>query len=202
MKLLLATTSAHKAHEIAELLRDVPGLELETLNDYSATEAPEEAGDTMAANAKIKAEFYAQHFGVRVLADDSGLEVDALDGEPGVRSARWADGSDTDRTLAVLSRMMDVPVEHRGARYRCTLCLATPEGIEWEGEGVCEGEIALESKGTGGFGYDPIFGLTLATGAESEFVGQTLGQVAPEVKASISHRARAVRLLADYLKSR
>lgn len=201
MKLLLATTSSHKAREIAELLRDVPGLELETLRDYPATEAPDEDGDTMAANARLKAEFYAQHFGARVLADDSGLEVDALNGEPGVRSARWFDGSDADKNAAILSRMMNVPIEGRGARYRCALCLASPEGIEWEGEGVCEGEIALEARGRGGFGYDPIFGITLATGADAEFVGQTMGQVAPEVKASVSHRARATRLLAHHLKS-
>ena len=202
MKLLLATTSTHKAREIAGLLRDVPALELETLNDYPATEAPDEDSDSMQGNAQIKAEFYAQHFGVRVLADDSGLEVDALNGEPGVHSARWFDGEYDERNSALLSRLDDVPVEHRSARYRCALCLATPDSIEWAGEGVCEGEIALQAKGSGGFGYDPIFGLTLATGAESEFVGQTMGEVAPAVKASVSHRARAVRLLAEHLKAR
>ncbi|BCM92772.1 dITP/XTP pyrophosphatase [Abditibacteriota bacterium] len=202
MTILLATTSRHKAGEIAALLSDIPGLQLQTLNDFPATEAPEEDGDTMAQNARIKAEFYSQHFGVRVLADDSGLEVDALNGEPGVYSARWADGSDADRNAAVLSRMLEVEVEDRNARYRCTLCLATPETIEWEGEGICEGEIALESRGESGFGYDPIFGITLATGADSEFVGKTLGEVAPSVKASVSHRARATRQLAEHLNSR
>ncbi len=202
MKLLLATTSTHKAREIAELLRDVPNLELETLNDYPATEAPEEDADSMDGNAQIKAEFYARHFQTRVLADDSGLEVDALNGEPGVHSARWFDGEYDERNAALLSHVRDVPVEHRSARYRCALCLATPDSIEWAGEGVCEGEIALEARGSGGFGYDPIFGLTLASGVESEFVGQTMGEVAPEVKASLSHRARAVRLLAEHLKAR
>lgn len=202
MKLLLATTSTHKAREIAELLRDVPGLELETLNDYPATEAPEEDADSMEGNAQIKAEFYAQHFAARVLADDSGLEVDALDGEPGVHSARWFDGEYEERNAALLARLPDVPVEHRSARYRCALCLATPDAIEWSGEGVCEGEIALGARGSGGFGYDPIFGLTLASGAESEFIGQTMAQVPPQVKASVSHRARAVRLLAEHLKAR
>ena len=202
MTILLATTSRHKAGEIADLLCNVEDLQLQTLNDFPATEAPEEDGETMAQNARIKAEFYAQHFGARVLADDSGLEVDALDGEPGIRSARWADGSDSDRNVALLERMQDVPVEERGARYRCALCLATPDSIEWEGEGVCEGEVALESRGEGGFGYDPIFGITLATGAESEFVGKTGGEVAPSVKASVSHRARAVRQLVEHLNAR
>ncbi len=202
MKLLLATTSTHKAREIAELLRDVPDLELETLNDYPATEAPDEDADSMKGNAQIKAEFYAQHFATRVLADDSGLEVDALNGEPGVHSARWFDGEYDQRNAALLARLTDVPVEHRGARYRCALCLATPDAIEWSDEGVCEGEIALESRGSGGFGYDPIFGLTLASGAESSSIGQTMGEIAPDVKASVSHRARAVQLLAGHLKAR
>ena len=202
MKLLLATTSTHKAREIAELLRDVPDLELETLNDYPATEAPDEDAESMRGNAQIKAEFYAQHFAARVLADDSGLEVDALNGEPGVHSARWFDGEYSERNAALLARLTDVPVEHRGARYRCALCLATPDAIEWNGEGVCEGEIALGARGSGGFGYDPIFGLTLASGAESGFIGQTMAQVPPQVKAGVSHRARAVRLLAEHLKAR
>lgn len=202
MKLLLATTSSGKAREIADLLRDIPGLELENLGDYPATEAPDEDADTMQGNARIKAEFYAQHFGCRVLADDSGLEVDALDGEPGVHSARWFDGSASERNAAILARLSEVPVENRGARYRCALCLASPDSIEWEDEATCEGEIALESKGNGGFGYDPIFGITLATGADSEFVGQTMGEVSASVKAGVSHRGRAVRLLAEHLKTR
>jgi len=200
MKLLLATTSTHKAREIAELLRDLPDLEIETLNDYPATEAPEEDADSMDGNAQIKAEFYAQHFGARVLADDSGLEVDALGGEPGVHSARWFDGSPAEKNAALLARLKDVPVEHRGARYRCALCLASPDEIEWSGEGVCEGEIALKPQGSGGFGYDPIFGLTLASGAPSEFIGRTVGEVPAGVKASVSHRARAVRMLAEHLE--
>ncbi len=201
MKLLLATTSSGKAREIAEILRDVPDLELETLDQYPTTEAPDEDADTMPGNARIKAEFYAQHFGARVLADDSGLEVDALDGAPGVHSARWFNGTSQEKNAALLSRLLEVPIENRGARYRCALCLATPDAIEWEGEASCEGEIALESRGENGFGYDPIFGITLGTGADSEFVGQTIAQVPASVKAGISHRARAVRLLEEHLKA-
>jgi len=205
VNILLATTSQHKAREIAELLADVPDLKLETLADYAATEAPEEDGDSMQQNARIKAEFYAQHFQTRVLADDSGLEVDALDGAPGVRSARWAPGSDADRMMALLNELIGVPEEHRGARYRCALCLFDPSCLEntddiIETEGVCEGAIHLQPQGEGGFGYDPIFEITLATGAQSQWVGQTMGQVPSEVKASVSHRARAVRALAQQLK--
>lgn len=199
MTILLATTSAHKAGEIAELLAGTPNLKLETLNDYPTTEAPEEDGATMAENARIKAQFYAQHFGVTVLADDSGLEVDALDGEPGVHSARWAEGSDADRVLALLSRMTEVGEEERGARYRCSLCLASPAETLAETEGTCEGAIAFAPEGENGFGYDPIFQITLATGAVSEWVGKTMAQAPPEVKAGVSHRARAVRELAAKL---
>lgn len=200
MTILLATTSAHKAREIAELLSDVPDLQLETLEDYPATEAPEEDGDSMAQNARIKAQFYAAHFGKTVLADDSGLEVDALNGEPGIHSARWSEGSDADRSRALLQRMSEIETEHRGARYRCALCLASPQKIIWETETTCEGAIALLAEGFGGFGYDPIFGITLATGANAQFVGQTLSQVPARVKASVSHRAGAVRLLSQKMK--
>ena len=202
MKLLLATTSSGKAREIAEILRDVPDLELETLDQYPTTEAPDEDADTMQGNARIKAEFYAQHFGVRVLADDSGFEVDALDGAPGVHSARWFNGTAAEKNAALLSRLLDVPVENRGARYRCALCLATPDTLEWEGESTCEGEVTLQPRGENGFGYDPIFGITLASGAEAEFVGQTMAQIPAGVKAEISHRGRAVRLLEKHLKAR
>ncbi len=201
MTILLATTSAHKASEIAALLSALPDLELETLADYPATEAPDEDGQTMPENARLKAQYYAAHFGKTVLADDSGLEVDALNGEPGVHSARWHEGSDADRNRALLDKLEEVEIEHRGARYRCALCLATPTEILHETESSCEGAIALLAEGFNGFGYDPIFQITLATGADAQYVGQTLAQVPPEVKASVSHRAGAVRLLAEMLKA-
>lgn len=199
MTILIATTSAHKAGEIAAFLADFPGLQLETLNDYPATEAPDEDQPTMEGNARLKAQFYAAHFGKTVLADDSGLEVDALDGQPGVHSARWHEGSDADRNRALLDRMSEVEVENRGARYRCALCLASPDAVLHETEAACEGAIALLSEGFGGFGYDSVFQITLATGADSQYVGQTLAQAPPEVKGSVSHRAGAVRALAAKL---
>lgn len=199
MTILVATTSAHKAQEIRDLLTGIPNLTIQTLKDFSATEAPEEDGLTMAANARIKAEFYAGRFSTLVLADDSGLEVDALNGEPGVHSARWLEGTDADRTQGVLDRLRQVPLEHRAARYRCSLCLANESGPLLETEGTCEGLIANEFRGSNGFGYDPIFEISLGTGADSEWIGKTLGEAPPEVKASISHRARAVRQLAELL---
>lgn len=201
MTILLATTSAHKCAEIQHLLAEIPDLKLQTLADYPATEAPEEDGQTMAQNAQIKAQFYAQHFGATVLADDSGLEVDALGGQPGIHSARWQDGSDADRMLGILSKLLEIEVENRGARYRCALCLATGDAVIFESEATCEGEIALQAHGENGFGYDPIFGLTLASGADSQWVGKTMAQVPNEVKAAISHRARAVRELARFLQN-
>jgi XTP/dITP diphosphohydrolase len=201
MTILLATTAVYKAREIAALLADLPDLKLETLDDYPATEAPEEDGETMAQNARLKAQFYAAHFGKVVLADDSGLEIDALDGKPGVHSARWMEGSDADRNRALLDKLSEVEFDNRGARYRCALCLASPQKIIFETEATCEGAIAPLAEGFGGFGYDPIFQITLATGADAEFVGQTLAQTPPEVKASVSHRAGAVRLLAEKLNS-
>lgn len=201
MTILIATTSRHKAGEIADLLAGVPNLKLQTLQDYPATEVPEEDGATMADNARIKAEFYAEQFGATVLADDSGLEVDALDGEPGVHSARWVEGSDADRLAAVLERMMGLPAEERGARYRCALCLAAPGKILFETEATCEGAMANQPLGPHGFGYDPAFQITLGTGAPMEWVGRTLGEAPPEIKAAISHRALAVRQLASFLAS-
>lgn len=200
MTILLATTSAHKAREIAALLHDCD-FQLETLSDYPATEAPDEDGDTMAQNARLKAQFYAAHFGKTVLADDSGLEVDALNGQPGVHSARWLEGSDADRNRALLDKMSEIEIEHRGARYRCALCLASPDQILLETEATCEGAIAGLGEGFNGFGYDPIFQITLATGANSQFVGQTLAQVPPAIKAGVSHRAGAVRILAEKLRA-
>ena len=201
MNILLATTSRHKCAEIQELLSDVPDLKLETLENYPATEAPEEDGETMADNARIKAQYYASHFQTTVLADDSGMEVDALNGEPGVYSARWVEGSDEDRTNAVLDRMQDVPEEQRTARYRCSLCLATPDKVLYEVEGTCEGSVGYRPLGKNGFGYDPIFQITLGTGASEEYLGKSIAEAPPEVKASISHRASAVRQLAEKLKA-
>ncbi len=204
MKLVIATTSAHKIREIRALLGAVPALQVLALSDFGPIEEPDEDGASMAENAHLKAEYYARHTGLPTLADDSGLEVDALGGAPGVHSARWAPGSDQDRARALLERVRDVPDEQRGARYRCALCLAQLErsgsGACIELEAACEGRIGREERGSNGFGYDPIFELTAATGAP-ELSGQTMAQIAPEAKARLSHRARAVRELAQRLRA-
>lgn len=200
MKLLLATTSQHKLEEIRALLADVP-LELLTLRDFPDLEMPEETGDTMAANARLKAEAGARATGLLCLADDSGLEVDALNGAPGVHSARWVEGSDEDRMHALLDRMQDVPDERRNARYRCASCLASPEAVQTQVEATCSGRIARAPQGSNGFGYDPIFQLTPISGVPPEYIGQTMAQAPPKLKAAISHRARAVLLLKPELRA-
>lgn len=194
MKLLVATSSPHKLQEIAALLAEVPQLELVSLQDF-AVEMPPETGATMAENARLKAQAGARQTGLLCLADDSGLEVDALTGEPGVHSARWIEGSDDERTQALLARMQHVPDEQRDARYRCALCLAAPKAVKAEVEATCSGRIAHEARGANGFGYDPIFELTPVSNVPLEWLGHTMAQAPPELKARISHRARAISLL-------
>ena len=200
MQLLIATTSRHKAAEIAGLLAAVPNLELLNLSRFEKVAPPEEDGVTMRDNAEIKALYYAARFGLPVLADDSGLEVDALDGGPGVHSARWIEGSDADRTRAILRELQGKEGMARRARYRCAMCLAHAGAVLVRTEGTCEGRIAASERGTNGFGYDPIFELTLESGAPEEWVGATVGEAPPSVKAALSHRARAAKSLAVRLR--
>jgi XTP/dITP diphosphohydrolase len=196
MKLLLATANAHKIEELRGLLCEIPDLEIVSLRDFPAIEMPDETGATMAENARIKAEHCARESGLPALADDSGIEVDALGGEPGVRSARWVEGSDADRTNALLHRLAST--HNRTARYRCAICIAWPDGKMVETEDVCEGRIGFEWRGENGFGYDPVFEITDQTGLPHR-VGRTMAEVLPEEKAQVSHRARAVRAAARLL---
>lgn len=200
MKLLIATANAHKLHEIAEMLRDVPNLELLSLRDFPNIELPEETGATMRENARIKAEYCARATNLPSLADDSGIEVDALDGAPGVRSARWHEGSDADRTAALLQRLNETGDEQRTARYRCAICLAYPDGRTEETEGTCEGHITNAPCGKNGFGYDPIFEIVPLTGTSREWIGKTMAEAPPEIKAQVSHRARAVEAIRPHLQ--
>lgn len=197
MKILIATGNAHKVEEIFALLGD--GFELVFLRAFPNIEMPEETGQTMRENARLKAEHCARESGLISLADDSGIEVDALNGAPGVHSARWMEGSDADRTRALLEKMQNE--ENRIARYRCAICLAFPDGKILEIEATCEGKIAHEAKGENGFGYDPVFEITTETGAPSEYSGQTMAQVPMEIKAQISHRARALVKLKSKLST-
>ena len=184
IKLLVATNNPGKVREYEALLRGLP-LTLTYLAQEGIDIEVEETGTTFAENARLKAAAYARANGLLTLADDSGLEVDALGGEPGTRSARYAGqgASDEDRHRLLLSKLEGVPWERRTARFRCVIAVATPQGEVCTAEGTCEGVIAFEPKGEHGFGYDPVFYM-----AEH---GQTMAELEPEVKNRISHRARA-----------
>jgi len=181
--LLVATTSQHKLEEYRALLAGLP-FEVRSLKDAGIDEDVEETGDTFEANARLKAERYRDLSGLLTLADDSGIEVDALGGEPGVHSRRWAgDVSDEHRNEVLLSKLAGLPDERRTTRYRCVIALTAPEHETVFASGACEGIIAPEPCGSNGFGYDPIFYVPE--------LGQTLGEAVPEVKNGLSHRGRA-----------
>ena len=154
----------------------------------------EETGDTYLENALLKARGLAEHFAKPVFADDSGIEIDALGGAPGVRSARFAGPAATEEqnNARMAELLTGVPLERRTARYRCVAVLVTPDGKEISAEGTCEGRIGLAPRGTGGFGYDPWF---IPEGQE-----RTFGELPAEFKHSISHRGKAFRELATKLR--
>jgi len=184
--LLIATNNPGKHREYEQLLACV-NLELCTPRGLGLSVAVREDGDSYAENALIKARSYAQASGMLTLADDSGLEVDALGGEPGLHSARYAGSgaSDIDRYRLLLRKLTGVPWERRTACFRCVIALVAPDGKTYNAEGICEGIIAFEPQGEHGFGYDPIFYLPA--------YGQTMAQLLTEVKNRISHRGRAVQ---------
>ena len=183
-KLLVATNNAGKLREYLGLLEGL-SFDLSTLADEGIVDEIEETGLTMEENAVRKAAGYAALSSLITLADDSGLEVDALGGGPGPLSRRYAgdDATDTERNDFLLAKISDVPWEKRGARFRCVIAIATPEGGIDTCEGVCEGVIAFDSAGGGGFGYDPIFYLPQQD--------KRVAELTLEEKNAISHRARA-----------
>lgn len=194
MKVLLATNNAHKADEIRNAL-DLPGWEFLTLAEAGVASDPVEDADTFLGNARIKAQAAAEGSGMAVLADDSGLEVDALSGEPGVWSARYAgpDGDDAANNAKLLSELRDVPDEQRTARFACTLVFLDEAGAETVAEGTVEGRIGHEERGREGFGYDPLF-------LPDEYGGRlTFAEVPQAQKSSISHRGRALAQLKEKL---
>jgi XTP/dITP diphosphohydrolase len=184
IKLLVATNNPGKVREYEALLKGLP-LTLTYLAQEGIDIEVEETGSTFAENARLKAGAYARASDLLTLADDSGLEVDALGGEPGTRSARYAGkgASDEGRYRLLLSKLKGVPWERRTARFRCVIAVVRAQGEVRIAEGTCEGLIAFEPKGEHGFGYDPVFYVP-------EY-GQTMAELAPEVKNRISHRARA-----------
>ena len=192
MTLLVATTNPHKLAEMQALLAGLP-VRLETLAAHPACGAPEETGTTFAANARLKAAYYAGRSGLRTVADDSGLEIDALDGAPGVRSARFNGASYPQKFAAIYALLQARGGGGSAARFVCALAVADRGGIVFETRGVVEGRIAPEPAGGGGFGYDPIFFYPPH--------GHTLAELAPAEKAAISHRGQAFRALRSYLET-
>jgi XTP/dITP diphosphohydrolase len=185
-KLLLATHNRGKVQEYRHLLHDLP-FQLITLTEQGITTVVEEIGESLEENARLKAEGIAGESRLLTMADDSGLEVDALDGEPGRLSARYAGegASDQDRLNYLLSRMENIPWERRTARFRCVIALAIPDGPVELCSGECEGMITFEPRGDRGFGYDPVFYLPEQ--------GKTMAELPLKVKNQLSHRGKAAR---------
>lgn len=185
--LVIGTYNRKKGDELAELLA-AKDFRVVTLADLPAALSVEETGDSFAANAVLKATQQARHLDRWVLADDSGLEVDALGGAPGVYSARFAgpDATDEQNNRHLLAELGDTPLERRTARYVCHVAVADPTGaIRAESHDTCRGRILFEPVGDNGFGYDPLFELV-------EY-HRTFGQLGPRVKQALSHRSRALR---------
>lgn len=197
-RLLLATRARHKVAELRELL-DLPEVELVTPDEVGVEGEPVEDAATFAGNAELKARYYAERSGLPTLADDSGLEVDALDGRPGVFTRRYAgdDPTDEENNAKLLAELEGLPPEQRGARYQCVLAFVDPtaEGSPVLYSGAFEGRIADGPRGHGGFGYDPIFEpASEAPGA------RTVGQMSAQEKHALSHRGKAARAMAAHLR--
>lgn len=192
-KLLLATRNPGKARELAQLLGELP-FKLISLEEAGISETVEETGSTFEENAVIKAKAYVSLSGLLTLADDSGLEVDALGGRPGVLSARYGSPelSDEERLDLLLQELKDVPWEKRTARFRCVIALAWPSGEVRTVEGIVEGVIQYKPEGSNGFGYDPIFHVPNRR--------CTTAQLPSTEKNLISHRGQAARVAAAILK--
>jgi XTP/dITP diphosphohydrolase len=194
-KLLLATNNPAKVREYRSLLKDA-GYELMTPSELGINLSVAETGSTLRENARLKATALAAKSGLLTLADDSGLFVDALNGQPGVLSARYAGAQATDKERLdyLLSKLKDVPVEKRTAQFRCVIAITTPGGRVDFYQGQCSGLISLTPSGEGGFGYDPVFYLPRR--------GRTMAELPQEVKDSLSHRSRAAGKAAKALRRR
>jgi len=192
-KLLLATNNQAKVHEYRSLLQKLP-FELVTPAEQGITTVVDEVGESLEENARLKATLLATESQLLALADDSGLEVDALDGKPGRLSARYAGegASDRDRVNYLLSQLKSVPWEKRPACFRCVIAVATPSGEVELCSGECRGIITFEPRGEQGFGYDPVFYLPE--------LGKTMAELPLEIKNQLSHRGQAARKVYQVLK--
>ena len=187
--LVLGTHNAKKRDELADMLAS-HGVRVASLADYPDAIEVVEDGDSFAANARLKATQQAVHLSHWVLADDSGIEVDALDGAPGIYSARFGGtpGDDEANNRLLLEKLAGLPPEKRGAGYFCHVTLCDPTGeVRAEAAGRCRGRVVESPRGTGGFGYDPLF--------EVREYHRTFGEMGPEVKRALSHRSRALRAI-------
>jgi XTP/dITP diphosphohydrolase len=189
LRMVVATGNRHKLVELRHLLAELPVeiLGPDDLPDGVSFEGAEETGDTFEANADIKAIHAARATGLPAIADDSGLEVDALDGRPGVRSARYAgeDAADGDNNAKLIAEARAAGLDRPLARFRCVISLAAPDGrVLARGRGHCEGVLIEEARGTSGFGYDPHF--------YAPSLGATFAEITPDQKHAVSHRARAM----------
>ena len=191
MTLLVATTNAGKMREIAGILEELPH-DLVSLADFPDVPEPEETGTTFAENARLKALYYHRATRLPSVADDSGLEIDALDGAPGLHSARW-EGTDYAVKFRKIYQLLDAKDARRSpARFVCRLALAVDDRIVFESEGIVEGRIADAPAGDQGFGYDPIFFYPP--------LGRTTAELDRDLKATVSHRGKAFAQLRDYLR--
>ena len=194
LKLLVATRNPGKVREYGRLLEGIP-IEITSLDQEHVTEEVEETGDTFEENARLKAATYASLAGLLTLADDSGLEVDALGGAPGVKSARYGgpQATDEDRVRLLLGNLNGTAWQDRTCRFRCVIAIAWPSGQIETVEGSVEGIVQYEPQGTNGFGYDPIFHLPS--------LGRTMAELPLEEKNGLSHRGQAARKAVAILKS-
>ena len=190
---VIATNNAHKLQEIRDIL-ETDRRRFLSMKEAGIHTDPEETGSTFEENALIKARAACKAAGMPALADDSGLEVDALNGAPGIRSARYCEGSDQDRVDFLLHNLQGTPAEQRGAQFVSCIACVYPDGTEFVVRGICRGVILNENHGSGGFGYDPVFYVPEE--------GETFSSMAQERKNAISHRANALALTRAQLEER
>ena len=195
-EILIATTNLGKVREIEPMLKELGFLEIKTLKDFPPIPPPEEKGNTFLENALEKVSYYANHFNILTLADDSGLEVEVLSGAPGIHSSRFAGekATDEENVKKLLKLLEGVPFEKRKARFVCVIVVYHPSGRWISAEGEWQGYIAKEPRGTQGFGYDPVF-LVPEYNLE-----RTAAELSKEEKNRISHRAKAIQAIIPKLK--
>jgi XTP/dITP diphosphohydrolase len=190
---VIATNNGHKLQEIRDILEN-DRRKFISMKEAGIATDPEENGSTFEENALIKARAACKASGLPALADDSGLEVDALNGEPGIRSARYCEGSDADRVDFLLRKMETVAKDARGAQFVSAIACVYPDGTEFVVRGICRGEILRERHGNGGFGYDPVFWVPEE--------GESFSSMPQERKNAISHRANALEITRKELENR